>query len=137
MKISLLFPHTACFFFIPKFHFCPWTKISERVFRSFSSSNSEKVPKFSFKAKNLKNALQNFNWKAKMKNQGVKKRREEWEEKFWTIILPHSKAIVLKDSSVIFGSRRKDWWEFSVLERAPYFWICFPLFLRFLNFHLK
>jgi hypothetical protein len=58
-----------------------------------------------------------------MKNQGVKKRREEWEEKFWTIILPHSKAIISKDSSVIVGSRRKDWGEFRVLERAPYFWI--------------
>jgi hypothetical protein len=96
---KFLFPFYV-FFYFSKFHFCSWTKISERVFRRFYSINSEKyIPKFSFKAKKTEKAhsevlIQGQKWKHGRwkRDMGVGKINFQTTEPFWPIPLSHTRA---------------------------------------------
>jgi hypothetical protein len=74
----------------PIFQFCPWIKISECVFRNFSSLNSAKkfrkhVSKFVFKAKKSQNAFRSLKPGKNKKFKGGRGGREGGREDFlWT-----------------------------------------------------
>jgi hypothetical protein len=72
---------------LPFFHFCPYIKITECVFRSFCSSNLENFRKTHlevfFKPKKPKNAFQNIYLRAKKENCGYKTNMKGGREIFF------------------------------------------------------